>query len=233
MLEIALGYGPLDQDPGPEGAIRIRAAPIGQNDRQSDLALAEVVADMLAQLGRAAAVVERIIDQLKSEAEIAAVGAERRPGGAVASADRGADFGRGGKERRGLGADHREVLVLGGRSVLCGGKLHHFAFRNHRGRMGEDVEGIERADLDHHLEGLAEEEVADQHARLVAPDHAGGELAAAELALVDDVVVEEGGGVHELDARRELDMALAVVTAHLGRSDGEHRPSRLPPEAIR
>ena len=141
MLEIALVYGPLDQDPGPEGAIRVGAAPIGEDDRQGDLALAEVVADVLAELGRAAAIVERIIDQLKSEAEIAAVGAERRARGAVASADRRADFSRRGKERRGLGADHRQILVLGGRGILGGGELHDFAFRNHRGGMRTGCRG--------------------------------------------------------------------------------------------
>ena len=57
-------------------------------------------------------------------------------------------------------------------------------------------------DLDHHLEGLAEEEVADEDARLVAPLDPRGDLAAPHVALVHDVVVEEGRRVHELDARR-------------------------------
>ena len=65
------------------------------------------------------------------------------------------------------------------------------------------------ADLDHHLEGLAEQEIADQDACLVAPDHAGGELAAAHVAFVDHVVVQQRGGVHELDRGRELDVAVA------------------------
>ena len=86
---------------------------------------------------------------------------------------------------------------------------------------------VERADLDHHLEGLAEEIIADQHARLVAPDHARRQLAAPQLALVDHVVVEKRGGVHELDAGGELDMAVARVAAHPRRGDGQHRPQPL------
>ena len=58
---------------------------------------------------------------------------------------------------------------------------------------------LQRADLDHHLEGLAEQEIADQHARLIAPEHAGGELAAAHVALVDDIVMQKRRRVHELD----------------------------------
>ena len=76
----------------------------------------------------------------------------------------------------------------------------------------------QRADLDHHLEGLAEQEIADQHARLVAPHHARRELAAPHVALVDHVVVEQRRRVHELDAGGELDMAVAVVAATARRS---------------
>ena len=126
-----------------------------------------------------------------------------------------------------MALDHREILVLGGRRVLGGGELHDLAFGDHRGGLRQDVERVERADLDHHPEGLAEQEVADQHARLVAPDHAGGELAAAELALVDDVVMEQRRGVHELDARRELDVAFAAIAAHFRRRERQHRPEPL------
>ena len=80
----------------------------------------------------------------------------------------------------------------------------------------------ERTDVDHHLEGLAKQEVADQHARLVPPHEPRGRLAAPKIALVDHVVVEKRRGMHELDARREPDMAVALIGAELGRRDGEH-----------
>src|SRR3954454_13170866 len=47
--------------------------------------------------------------------------------------------------------------------------------------------------------GAAEEEVADEHARGSAPDEVRGPLAAAHARAVDDVVVEQGRGVNELD----------------------------------
>ena len=55
--------------------------------------------------------------------------------------------------------------------------------------------------------------LADQHARLVAPHAPGRRLPAPIVALVDHVVVQEGGGVHELHGRREADVALAAVPA--------------------
>jgi hypothetical protein len=91
-----------------------------------------------------------------------------------------ADFGGGGKQRCRLGADDREIVVLGRFHVLGDGELQHFALGNHAGGGRENVERIERADIDHHAEGLAEQEVADQHACLVAPDHPRGGLAAAQ-----------------------------------------------------
>ena len=56
-----------------------------------------------------------------------------------------------------------------------------------------------RAVRDHQLEGAGEQEVADQHAGLVAPDRVGGGHAAPQVALVDHIVVQQGGGVDELD----------------------------------
>ena len=91
----------------------------------------------------------------------------------------------------------------------------------------QDVERFERADIDHHAERLAEQEIADQHARLVAPDHARRLLAAAHAALVDDVVVQQRRGVHELDAGGELDVAVAGIAEHLRGSERQHRPQPL------
>ena len=55
----------------------------------------------------------------------------------------------------------------------------------------------------------------------------GGGETAAQAALVDHVVVEQGGGVDELDRRGQLEMAIAVVGAELGGDQGQHRPDPL------
>src|SRR5882724_2641116 len=49
----------------------------------------------------------------------------------------------------------------------------------------------------------------------------GGEPAAAHLALVHDVVVQQRSGVHELDRGSQLDVAVAPVTRHLGHRQRE------------
>ena len=90
------------------------------------------------------------------------------------------------------------------------------------GRVGEDLENGQRAHVDQHAERLAQQEVADEHARLVAPDHARGLLAAPEAALVDDVVVQQRRRVHELDGRRHADVAAAGIVAQLGGRQRQH-----------
>ncbi len=73
------------------------------------------------------------------------------------------------------------------------------------------------------LEGLHVEPVAGQHALGVAPLRVGGGTAAAGLGFVDDVVVDQGRGVNDLDHRAQLDGALAAVVHQLG---GEQQQGR-------
>ena len=119
------------------------------------------------------------------------------------------------------------MLVLGSFEVLCRGKLHDLALGDDRSGGREDIQRVERADVDHHSESLAEQEVADQHARLVAPDHARRLPAATQVALVDDVVMQQRRCMHELDRRRELDVALAGIAEHLGGGERHHRAQAL------
>ena len=121
----------------------------------------------------------------------------------------------------------RHIGVLGGGRVLGGVELQNFAFGDHRRGLRDHGERRDHAGLDHHLEGVAEQEVADQHAGLIAPQHARRDLAAAHVALVHDIVMEQRRGVHELDAGGEFEMAVALVAAHAGGGEHEHRPQAL------
>jgi hypothetical protein len=57
---------------------------------------------------------------------------------------------------------------------------------------------------DHHLEGARIEEVADQHRGGVAEQRVGRLVAAAQVGLVDHIVVQQRGGMDELDHRRQF-----------------------------
>src|ERR1700735_2471448 len=78
MIEIGvLGLAALKR-PAPEFAFIVAAASESEHHRKCDLALAEIVADVLAEPRRRAAIVEHVIDQLEGDAEIHA---ERAAGG--------------------------------------------------------------------------------------------------------------------------------------------------------
>jgi len=65
-------------------------------------------------------------------------------------------------------------------------------------------------------EGLHVEPVAGEDALGVAPGGVGGGAAAAGVGLVDDVVVDEGGGVKHLDDGAEADAGVAGTAEGFG-----------------
>ena len=79
--------------------------------------------------------------------------------------------------------------------------LQQFALDHLLREFDQRVENAEVALLHRDLEGLHVEPVAGQHALRIAPLRIGRGTAAARLGLVDDVVVNQGRGVNDLDDR--------------------------------
>src|SRR3954447_18041690 len=97
-LEVALGGVAILERAAPKVALALRAAPERQHHRQRDLAVAEIIADVLAELGRLAAIVEGVVHKLERDAE---VHAERAAGGLLvlrAGRDRRPDLASGGEQ---------------------------------------------------------------------------------------------------------------------------------------
>ena len=141
--------------------------------------------------------------------------------------DDGAHLAGGGEQGRGLALDHLEVAVLGGGEVVLRGQLQHLALGDGRRGARQHGQHLERAVLHHELEGAGEQEVADQDRGLVAEHRVGRGEAAAELALVHHVVVQQGGGVDELDAGSEVGVARAGVAAQPGGGERQQRAQPL------
>jgi hypothetical protein len=69
VLEVGIGrFAALERAP-PEFALGVAAAAEGEHHRQCDLSFAEIVADVLAEVLRRTAVVERVVDQLEGDAD--------------------------------------------------------------------------------------------------------------------------------------------------------------------
>src|SRR5262245_42628808 len=110
MIQVgAAGIAFLEGAP-PERSFALRPAPERQHDGQRDLSLAEIIADILPELGGGASVVEGIVDQLEGDAEIHS---ERAAGGLLVSrtgGERGADLAGGSEQLCSLGTNNREIV---------------------------------------------------------------------------------------------------------------------------
>ena len=109
------------------------AAGVSEDHRQGDLAVAEIVAVALAHGRAVVGIVDRVVDQLEGDAEVAAIAVERALDLLVALGDDRGDPAGGGEQGRGLGADDVEIAVLAGLDLALGGELVDLALGDHAG----------------------------------------------------------------------------------------------------
>ena len=119
------------------------------------------------------------------------------------------------EEAGGLAEDEVEVLFFVD-EVSEFLDLEEFAFDHLLGERDEEVQDAEIAFFEGEAEGLHVEPVSGEDALGVAPGGVGGGAAAAGVGLVDDVVVDEGGGVEHLDDGAEADAGLTGAAEGLG-----------------
>ncbi len=189
----------------------------GEDQRQGDRAVEQVGAAGLAgALGRAGDV-EHVVEELKGEADLGAESAQRL---AVASHPAGAL-----EQLRGLEAAAFEVALFGDlrvEGVLALGKLaasqRRRGFRQQRDRTAVAVFGEEG-------KGAREEQVTGGDCAIATRDGCDRRLPAAQRRGVEDVVVDEGRHVDQLDRGRRPHRLLS--TARAGAEQDQQRPQSL------
>ena len=191
-----------------------RAQGVDHGERQ--LALVDVAAKGFADFGLLAGEVEEVVDDLEGEAEGVAEVAEAADGGFIGGGVLGAEVAAGFDEGRGLAGDDVHVLALGEGEVAAAGDLHHLAFAHGDGGLADDAGGVLRLEAAAEVEGVAVEEIAHEDGVLVAPEAVDGGGAAADVGLVEDVVVDERGEVDELDDRSQHGVLGAHAAGGLG-----------------
>ena len=216
----------LDRAP-PEGALGRVGGGDGADHRQGELALAEVVADVLARRGRIARIVEHVVGHLEGDPERVAIGAQRRDLRLGRARDHAPHLGRGGEQRRRLAAHDAQIDLFGRGEVLRRRQLQHLALGDGGRGIREDREHPGRARLGHELEGAGKEIVAHKHARLVVPEQVRRRTAAAGAAFVHHIVVQERRGMDELDRGGEADVMVAPIAAEPRRRERQDRPHPL------
>ena len=106
-------------------------------------------------------------------------------------------------------------------------ELQHFTFGNGASSFGQDAQTIERSGFHHHLESLAEQIITHQHTRLIAPDHPCRLFAAAQIAFIDHIIMQQCGGVHKLHTHGQFQMVQPGITTHAGGGHSEHGANAL------
>ena len=81
--------------------------------------------------------------------------------------------------------------------------------------------------LHHQLEGAAEQEIPYEDRRLIAPHGIGGLTTPAQIARIDDIVVQQRRGMNKFDGCGERDVPSAAVSAEPGATEGEQRAQAL------
>ncbi len=105
--------------------------------------------------------------------------------------------------------------------------LQKLALNHLLGERDEEVEDVEVTFFESGGERLHVEPVAGEDAFGVAPGGVRGGAAAAGIGLVDDVVVDQGGGVEHLDDGAEANAARGAVAKGFGGEQEEHGPDAL------
>ena len=98
--------------PRARSAVGLAPARVSEDHRQGHLAVAEVVADALAHGRCVRRIIDRVVDQLEGDAEVAAIAFERLLGLLAGLGDDRRDAAGGGEQRRGLGADDVEIMLF-------------------------------------------------------------------------------------------------------------------------
>ena len=119
------------------------------------------------------------------------------------------------EEAGGLAEDEVEVLFFVDKMTELL-HLEELAFNHLLGEGDEELEYAEVAFFESGAEGLHVEPVSGEDALGVAPGSVGGGAAAAGVGFVDDVVVDEGGGVEHLDDSAQANAALAGAAEGFG-----------------
>ena len=106
-------------------------------------------------------------------------------------------------------------------------ELEDLPFGHHGGGLGQHLEDLQFIGGHRQGQGFGQEKVPHQDHRLVAPDGVGGGRPPAHAGRVDDVVVQQGGGVKIFKDGGKTAQMIALAAAHPGAQDEQQRPDAL------
>ncbi len=199
------------------------------DQRQRGLALGQIIADVFAKGVCIAAIIQEIVDQLEGHTQMVTKGAQGFTLLVTGLGEGAGTVSRGLEQHRGLAADDFHIGFFSGAGVPHLGQLQHFAFGNDARGLGQNAHDGHRTELDHHLERARIQEIAYQYAGRIAPHGVGGRAAAAHAGHVDHVVVQQRGGMQELDGSGQQIQVVALMPQRLATEQHQQRAQAFAP----
>ena len=163
LREVTFTLVALFNHPHPKGALFGIGLGHRLDQRQGQLTLAEIVAHVLADGGRGAGVIQKIIGNLKGDAQRVAIGVKRLHHIFGRACDNAAHLGRRREQGSGLAAHHFQINVLARRQILRGGQLQNLALSNGGRSIGKDRQDADLPRFGHQLKAAGEKVIADQN----------------------------------------------------------------------
>ena len=196
----------------------------GVDGRQGQLAFGHVVARGFPD-GGLLVVVEDVVADLEADADDLAEFARRSGNFRRGARGDGAQFGAGGEEGRCLLADDGKVCLLAHGLGMDVRQLQNFALGERFAQLRDACDDVGVAGQGGLLERTGKQVVAHEDGHLVVVDGVDRGLAAAFVALVDDVVVHEACRVEQFERHGRVYGSLVDASRGLGREqhkDGAH-----------
>ena len=190
---------------------------------KSELSFFEIGAECFSKLFLGADEVEAVVVDLVSGAELHAELPEGSAHVIGHAGEIGREVGGCGEERAGLHFDDVEVIGLGEGEVEATLCLQDFSLANFARGFGDFAREGEVIELGGKHQGMREERVAEEDGGAFTPLCVGGRDLSAGGGAIDDVIVDEGGHVDELEDGAEQQVVFSHAAGSATDEGGEGR----------
>jgi hypothetical protein len=99
-----------------------------------------------------------------------------------------------------------------------------FSLDHFRRDIGKNADNLGILALEGKSDGFDVEKIAQENGYVGPPAGVNRFSSPAEIGVIDDIIVDEAGGVDELDQRGHENVLIALIIEELGAEDEESRP---------
>src|SRR5262249_9776173 len=218
------GRDDIPYDAGTDAVVRL---PQQMYQRERQLPFAQIAANRLADRVGVSREVQQVVDDLKSDAQVEPVVAQRLLTISIHAAEHPTNLRATAEQVSRLPTNDLEVLVFSDIGVAVLRQLVQLPLDHPQRDVAQHADDLQRVVSQRQRHRLDVQVVAKEHRDVVAPARVNGQAAAPQIGIVDDVVVDERGSVYELDNGSVKDRAIAFVAAQPGRHQQHGGPNPL------